>query len=357
MTLLRIAQIAPLGFRLPPLGYGGVERIVHQLTEQLVKKGHMVTLFACASSHTSANLVPVAPHPVLYHKGNKEEVRYYGKKQLEIARVLQNEFDIIHAHNAHFSPLIYQMAEQINKPTIVTLHHSPTHWESLAVDEKPETVVVERYYTDSALTIALSQSHKETFASTSIRWGPLIPNFLNLSDYTLSTQKREYLAFLGKLAPEKGPDKAIEVALRIGMKIKLAGPAFDSEYFKDKLQPFCNHPLVEFVGVLNDQQKSDFLGKAHALLFPVDWPEPFGLVMIEALACGTPVIALRSGAVPEIIKHGETGFICDSIDAMRNAFNNLQQIDRQKCRIAVENQYSALGVAEMYENLYQEIVT
>lgn len=357
MSKLRIAQLAPLGIAVPPIGYGGVERIVYNLTEELVKRGHDVTLFASADSKTSAKLEPVCPMPITYDEEHVEEIRFYGNKQISQVYSILEEFDVIHAHTAHFYPQVYHTAKKVRTPTVITLHHSPTHWKSLAVDAIAEIEVVEKYYTNGVITTALSESHKKTFGNLPINWGPTISNFIDIHKYDFSDQAGEYLAFIGKLVPEKGPDKAIEVALRLRMKLKLAGPVLDDAYYDEKLRKFVDHPLIEFVGELNDVQKNVFLGKAIALLFPVDWSEPFGLVMIEAMACGTPVVALNKGSVPEIINHSHTGFICNSVDEMVNAIPNITRIRRDTCRSEVEQHYSTEKVVRHYEKLYQDIMS
>jgi glycosyltransferase involved in cell wall biosynthesis len=335
---MRIAQLAPLFERVPPLGYGGTERVVSYLTEELVAMGHDVTLFASGDSSTSAELVACAPHslrlaarpldPTAMHLLQAEEALHRG-----------DEFDLIHNHIDH---LFYPSARRCDLPVLTTLHgRLDLEWLGWVYREYHEQRV-----------ISISRAQREPLPW--LRWAGTVHHGLPRDLYEFQPGGGGYLAFMGRVSPEKRVDRAIEIAVRSGRPLRIAAkidPA-DAVYFRDCVRPLFDHPLVEYVGELGDEEKQELLGGAAALLFPIDWPEPFGLTMIEALACGTPVIAWRHGSVPEVLEHGVTGFLCDDVASAVRAVNSLAKLDRADCRRAFEERFTAERMAADYLKLY-----
>ncbi len=337
---MRIAQVAPLHESVPPRLYGGTERVVSYLAEELVALGEDVTLFATADSRTRARLMPVtdtglrldpdvrdplAPHVIL----------------LDQVAALAGEFDVVHFHVGY---LHFPLARRIGVPHVTTLHGRL---------DFPDYVRVLRHFRDLPL-VSISDSQRAPVEDAN--WRATVYNGIPAELYHFQPQPGDYLAFLGRLSPEKRPDRAIEIAVRAGMPLKIAAkvdPA-DESYFHDRVEPLLSHPLVEYVGEISDQDKDAFLGGAYALVFPIDWPEPFGLVVIEALACGTPVIAYPGGAVREIMRDGVTGFIVEDIDEAVAAVGRVGQLDRAACRREFEARFSARRMAEDYLRVYHD---
>src|SRR5690606_24895159 len=299
-TAMRIAQIAPLYEAVPPKLYGGTERVVAHLADALVGQGHDVTLFAAADAGTRARLVPMRDRALRLDPAPLKSDLAAHLGMLAEIRERADEFDILHFH---IDLLHFPIFEDIAHRTLTTLHGR------LDLTDLPEAY--RRWHRFPLVSISNHQRTPLPFAN----WHATVPHGLDTSLYPFSEQPAgDYLAFLGRISPEKRPDRAIAIATRAGMRLRIAAkvdPA-DRSYFEQKIRPLLDNPLVEYIGEIGDADKAAFLGGARALLFPIDWPEPFGLVMIEAMACGTPVIAWRCGSVPEVVEHGVTGLIVQS---------------------------------------------
>lgn len=340
---MRIAQIAPLYERVPPRLYGGTERIVSYLTEELVRQGHEVTLFASGDSTTSAQLVrccdvalrlnPLVRDPLPYHVIMLEEVRQAASK-----------FDVLHFHiDFLHAPLVRDFAERT-----VTTHHGRLD----LPDMKPFYGV----FRELPL-VAISNDQRNYLRH--VNWIGTVHHGLprDLLPFQASPSG-SYLAFLGRISPEKGPDRAIEIAVEAGVPLKIAAKIdrVDQAYWDEKIRPMVEaHSNVEYIGEINEHEKAAFLGDAIALLFPVDWPEPFGLVMIEAMACGTPVVALRRGSVPEILEEGTSGFIVDTNEQAASAVRRISTVDRAKVRAAFERRFTVERMAHDYVEIYRTL--
>ena len=335
---MRIAQVAPLAESVPPEGYGGTERVVSYLTEELVRLGHDVTLFATGDSETSARLVPMSPHGA--RTDPDLDPRPFEMRMLAEAYRRSPEFDVIHCHTDYLG---LPLAEQVETPTVVTLHGRldlpglPT-----VFGEFPEVAYV-----------SISDSQRAPIPD--INWVATIYHGLPPHLYEFRPDARDYLLFLGRISPEKGPEHAIRIAkcARVPLKIAAKVDPVDQEYFDTTVKPLLDDPLVDFIGEVNGEAKLDLLAHARALLFPIDWPEPFGLVMIEALACGTPVIARRRGSVPEVLRHGETGFVCETDEELCDAISRIGDLDRRRCREEFESRFTDRRMAEHYAELYE----
>lgn len=338
---LRIAQVSPLYERVPPALYGGTERIVSYLTDELVRRGHQVTLFASGDSRSGARLVAPAPRALRLDSVVNDELAFH---LMEMAQVFEHtrDFDVIHSHVGY---LAFPFARLTRAASLHTLHGRL---------DLPGVHPVFRYFRDEPL-VSISHAQRLPMKALGVTWAGTVHHGLPLADYPYSPRGGRYLAFLGRLSPEKRPDLAIALAKRVGLPLKIAAKVdpVDRAYFEREIQPLLGHPLVEFVGEIGEGAKASFLGDALALVFPIDWPEPFGLVMIEALACGTPVIARRCGSVPEIIVPGRTGFIADTLEGMELAVRRLDRIDRAKCRREVEARFTVERMVDGYEALYR----
>ncbi|HQI02730.1 MAG TPA: glycosyltransferase family 4 protein, partial [Deltaproteobacteria bacterium] len=294
---MRIAQVAPLIEPVPPKLYGGTERVVSYITEELVKRGHRVTLFASGDSKTKAELRSVIGKSIRLDGSNPDSFAYH---TLELSDVLSlaDEFDVIHCHLEY---LAFPFSRLFGVPTVHTLHGKLDY---------PYWRPMMECYPDVPL-VSISDSQRRPVSDMDVCWMDTIHHGLPESNFMLYPGEDGYLAFYSRMSPEKHPDLAIEVAKRSGIPLKMAGKVDnkDREYFKTKIKPMLDHPLVEFIGEIGEEERPVFLGNARALLFPIEWPEPFGLVMIESMAVGTPVIARPYGAVPEVIDEGVTGLI------------------------------------------------
>lgn len=338
---MKIAQIAPLAERVPPKFYGGTERIVSYLTEELVRQGHDVTLFASGDSLTSAKLVSCSDVALRLHTSIKDPLPYQVVMLEEIRRRAQ-DFDVLHFHIdfLHF-PVIREFADR----TVTTLHGRL---------DLPDLKPLYRTFPDIPL---VSISNDQRLPMPAVDWAGTV--YHGLPTDVLPFAERPcggYLAFLGRISPEKRPDIAIEIAARVGMPLKIAAKVdtVDHVYWDGVIKPMVEmHPNVEFIGEINEHQKASFLGNASALLFPIDWPEPFGLVMIEAMACGTPVLAFRRGSVPEIIEDGVSGIAVDSVAEAIENIEWLLKLDRRQVRAAFERRFTAERMARDYLAIYR----
>jgi glycosyltransferase involved in cell wall biosynthesis len=339
---MKIAQIAPLHESVPPKLYGGTERIVSYLTEELVSQNHEVTLFASADSVTRARLIPasdsalrLSPIPVV------DSVAHY-IRLLEIVFREADQFDVLHFHIDY---LHFPFTRRQQVPALTTLHGN------LSI---PDLVPLYREFREMNV-VSISDAQRKPLPW--IGWCGTVYHGIPLDLYRYQEKPGEYLAFLGRICPEKRLDRAIEIAKRSGRKLKIAAkvdPA-DREYFSRHIKPLLNHPLIEMIGEIGEDQKEEFLGNALGLLFPIDWSEPFGLVLIESMACGTPVVAYNQGAVPEILEDGKTGFIVENQEEAVAAVNRLGSIDRKTCRQQFEKRFSAQRMAADYLRIYESI--
>ncbi len=340
---MRIAQVSPLYESVPPKLYGGTERVVSYLTEELVRQGHQVTLFASGDSITKAELRPICERALrLLGKSVVDPIAHHIRMVEVVAQEAAN-FDVIHFHIDY---LHFPVTRRQRVSAVTTLHGRL---------DIPELVPLYQEFWDMNL-VSISDAQRTPLSWAN--WAGTVYHGLPEDLYRLQTNPGDYLAFLGRISPEKRVDRAIEIAKRLDMPIKIAAKidAADREYFEQKIQKLFDHPLVEYIGEIGEHEKGDFLGNARALLFPIDWPEPFGLVMIEAMACGTPVIAYPHGSVPEVLDEGTTGFIVNSIEEAVSAVRRLDSFDRTLCRRVFEERFSARRMAADYVRIYEKIL-
>lgn len=338
---MRIAQIAPLYESVPPQGYGGTERVVAYVTEELVRQGHEVTLFASADSVTSAALRPMSPRSLRLDENCIDQLAHHVYMMEQVIKGC-GEFDLIHNHVDY---LIFPLARRCDVPVVTTLHGRL---------DIPDLAPIYREFSEQpVVSISNSQRSPLPFAN----WVGTVYHGLPAEEYQFHARPGEYLAFLGRISPEKRCDWAIEIASRVGMPLKIAAKVdkVDREYFETEIKPLLDRPGVEFIGEVGGVDKCDFLGNAYALLFPIDWPEPFGLVMIEAMASGTPVIARRRGSVPEVITHGETGYIIDDVEEGVRAVEAVGELDRRACRAGFERRFTAPRMAADYVQIFERL--
>ena len=339
---MRIAQISPLAEAVPPKLYGGTERVVSWLTEELVALGHEVTLFASADSRTNARLRACWPQALRLDPGHPDPMLAYAA-MLDRLAVTIDEFDIVHAH---IDWIHLPLLRRLGVPFVTTLHGR--------LDLPNIDTCVGRYFAESAF-VSISDAQRGPLPSA--HWVGTVHHGLPEDLLTPNYAPKGYLAFLGRIAPEKGPEAAIRLAQATGLPLKIAAKVdkVDQAYFDAKVWPLIDGDQIEFIGEIDEQQKSAFLGNALALLFPIFWPEPFGLVMIEAMACGTPVIAFPSGSVPEVIDHGMTGFVVDPHQAP-SAIEAVGTLDRREVRARFEQRFTARRVAQDYLRIYESAV-
>ena len=339
---MKIAQVAPLTEAVPPKLYGGTERVVAYLSDALVELGHEVTLFASGDSLTKADLAACWPKALRLDPEVREHIAPLFMMMEQVAR-RAHEFDVIHSHLDYFA---YPLLKRLDIASITTLHGRL---------DLPEYKALYTMY-DDVPVVSISDSQREpnpraNYISTVYHGLP--------KDMLTAGKGGDYLAFLGRISPEKAPDAAIRIAAQAGMKIKIAAKVdrADQEYFDEKIKPLFSLPHVEYIGEIGEHQKSEFLGNAAALLFPIAWREPFGLVMIEAMACGTPVIAFRSGSVDEVLEDGLTGFLVDHDEASAaKAATRLGELDRKRIRAEFERRFTAQRMAQNYVDLYQRLI-
>jgi len=339
---MRIAQVAPLYESVPPKLYGGTERIVSYLTEELVRQGHEVTLFASGDSMTGATLVPACAASLRLDPNCVDRLAYHVLMLEEVLRQKDN-FDIIHYHIDY---LHFPISRRELVPNITTLHGRL---------DLADLVPIYDVFREIPL-VSISDAQREPLPW--VNWQGTVYHGMPEDHLSAGPGDGGYLAFLGRISPEKGIDEAINIAKLSGMPLKIAAKVDrdDREYFETVIKPQMNHPLVEFLGEIGYPDKNEFLGKAAALLFPINWPEPFGIVMMEAMACGTPVIAYPRGSVPEIILDGINGVIVRSARAAAEAVRNIGNIDRAHCREEFERRFTARRMAEDYLALYERLV-
>jgi glycosyltransferase involved in cell wall biosynthesis len=339
---MRIAQISPLFEAVPPKLYGGTERVVYSLTEELVAMGHDVTLFASGDSITSATLAPMRERALRLDPSVKDWVATY-YRMVELVYRRKDEFDVLHFHIDYF-PLALFSRQKV--PFLTTIHGRL---------DLPEFVETYGTFADCPF-VSISDSQRAPIPD--LNWVRTVLHGIPARLLTPQPVKQEYAAFLGRISPEKGVDRAIRIAGKAGMKLKIAAKVdnADKEYYDTLIKPLIQgNPDVEFIGEINDAQKPAFLSGAHALIFPINWPEPFGLVMIEAMACGTPVIAFNCGSVPEVIDPGVTGFIVNDIDQAVAAVGKVHTLDRARVRSTFDRRFTARRMAEDYVDLYEEL--
>ncbi len=340
---MRVAQIAPLAESCPPKLYGGTERIVHFLTEELVRQGHDVTLFASGDSKTDANLVSCAPRALRLVDGAQNLVPHH-LGMIEQIRLRLADFDIVHFH---IDLLQYPVIQNWSTPTLTTLHGRL---------DIPDLYECYETFCDVPL---VSISDNQRMPLPPVNWIDTVYHGLPPNLLPFSPEQGDYLVFLGRISPEKRPDRAIEIALRSGKKLKIAAKVdrVDQQYWETEIRPLVEaHDSIEYIGEVNEEQKAVLLGNAAALVFPIDWPEPFGLVMIEALSCGTPVIAWKNGSVPEVMEDGISGRVVQSIDEAVNAVDQVLAMDRAAVRLNFEKRFTVARMAQDYVRIYKGLI-
>ena len=339
---MKIAQVAPLYESVPPKLYGGTERVVSYLTEELVRQRHQVTLFASGDSVTQARLVEACSRSLRLNQECVDQLAHHIVLLEQVFRQA-SAFDLIHFHIDY---LHFPLSVRQHIPTVTTLHGRL---------DLPDLVPL--YQTFPTMPV-VSISNSQRAPLPSINWLGTVYHGLPEDLYTFRETPGTYLAFLGRIAPEKGVDQAIAIAQQAGMPLKIAAKVdrADREYFREVVQPLLNNPLVEYIGEVGEDNKDTFLGEAYALLFPIDWPEPFGLVMIEAMACGTPVIAYPRGAVPEVLEDGVTGWIVEGIEEAVQALERVPALSRARCRQVFEERFSASRMAHDYLRIYKRLL-
>jgi glycosyltransferase involved in cell wall biosynthesis len=339
---MRIAQIAPLYESVPPSGYGGTERVVYNLTEELVNLGHDVTLFASGDSVTRARLI--APRPCALRL-DQTCVDQFACHFVLLETVLRHadEFDLLHFHVDY---LHYPLSSRQHYTHVTTLHGRL---------DIPELEPLYREYPDIPV-VSISDAQREPLPW--LNWQGTVYHGLQKHLFPFRAEHGDYLAFLGRTSQEKRVDRAVEIARRSGRKLKVAAKidSQDEAYYRETIEPLFHDPLVEFIGEVGGKEKAEFLGNALALVFPIDWPEPFGLVMIEAMACGTPVIAWNNGSVPEVMEDGVTGFVVNSLDEAVAAVEQVANLDRAECRRVFEERFSAQRMAQDYLAVYEQLL-
>ncbi|MFQ4144635.1 glycosyltransferase family 4 protein [Chlorogloeopsis sp. ULAP02] len=338
---MKIAQVAPLWERVPPPTYGGIELVVSHLTDELVRRGHEVTLFASGDSQTLARLEAVYPRALRLDPNVKEYTVY---EMLELSQVYHRaaEFDLIHSH-VGISAL--PLASLVPTPTVHTLHGNFTG----------DNRNIYSHH-NQQLYVSISNAQRQI----NLNYVGTVHNGINTEDYPFVAQSQEppYLAFLGRFSPEKGPQHAIAIAKQTGWRLKMAGKVdvVDSKFFEREIAPQIDGQQIQYLGEINHAEKTELLGNAAITLFPITWQEPFGLVMIESMATGTPVIAINLGSVPEVVSQGVTGFVCQSYDEMATMIPKALELSRYTCRKYVENNFSVTQMVNGYEAVYEKII-
>lgn len=351
--MLKIAQVAPLWENIPPHSYGGTERVVHSLTEELVRASHEVTLFACGTSQTSAHLISVYPRPLVSDNIPWTNVMY---PLLHLTEVFDHadDFDIIHIHlNKASDYFALPLAKPLINKVVFTLHFPYPKSQG----REDRHLVMQKYKNLNYVSISNAQRR----GGENLHWVGTVYNGIDLAPYTLHTNPKDYVFWLGKFNPDKGVREAILAAKEAGMKIILGGKidqleADDHQYYEQQVKPLIDGKQIVYVGELNDKQKNEYFGGAQAFLNPIQWNEPFGLTMVEAMACGTPVIAYAQGAAPELIIDGETGFLVNDVAGLVKRLKNLDSLDRRRCRQHVEERFTAATMAAGYLDCYKKLL-
>lgn len=339
---MRIAQVAPLYESVPPQLYGGTERVVSYLTEALVRQGHEVTLFGAGDSKTDAELISVVPRSLRLDPTCTDPLAPH-MLMLEQVIARAHAFDVVHFHVDYLG---FPFSRRLLCPSVTTLHGRL---------DQPHLVPIMEEYADMPL-VSISNAQRSPLPEAS--WSKTVyhglPNELLQPRY----EPGEYFAFIGRISPEKRVDRAIEVAKRLGVPLKIAAKvdAADKKYYEAEIKPLLDHPLIEYIGEIGDHQKSEFLGRARALMFLIDWPEPFGLAMIESMACGTPVVAFDGGSVREVVDPGITGYIVNDMEEAVRAAAEAHTLDRRRCRAQFEQRFSAARMAREYTDLYATLI-
>jgi glycosyltransferase involved in cell wall biosynthesis len=338
---MKIAQVSPLYESVPPRTYGGTERIVSYLTEELVAQGHEVTLFASGDSVTAAQLIPARKRALRLDNVFDPLAHHY--VMLEEVFERASRFDIIHFHTDY---LHFPLARRHSVPHVTTLHGRLDLVDLMPVYKKFSEMPV----------VSISNAQRKPLPRAN--WQETVYHGLPLDLYHCGEKPGEYLAFVGRISPEKRLDRAIEIAARFGMRLRIAAKtdAADHNYMEQVIRPILSNSSAEFIGEIGDKDKKEFLANAYALLFPIDWPEPFGLVIIEAMACGTPIIAYRCGSVPELIQEGITGYMVDDIEGAVEALAKISSFDRRRCRRVFEERFSATRMAHDYLRVYRRLI-
>jgi len=338
---MRIAQVAPLFESVPPHGYGGIERVVSYLTEEQVALGHEVTLYATRDSVTSARLRPQSTRAL---RMDEERADPLAEHLCMLDQVLReaSDFDVIHFHN-HYLHLPF--ASRLEPPGVTTLHDR--------LDGVGSRRIFRTFRTHPFVSISDAQRRPMPW----LNWKRTIHHGLPPDLLPFVGSPQEYLAFMGRMSPEKGVDRAIEIATRVGLPLRIAAKvdARDRPYFEGVVRPLLDHPLIEFVGEIGGDDKAEFIGNAAALLFPIDWPEPFGLVMIEAMACGTPVVAFEYGSVAEVMQEGETGYVVRSVEEAVDVVRDIGAISRHRCREIFDERFTTRRMTEDYLTVYRSL--
>lgn len=338
---MRIAQVAPLYESVPPRLYGGTERVVSWLTEELVRQGHDVTLFASGDSLTNARLIPACSRALRLDPRCIDSLSHHINL---LERVLQekDEFDIIHFHIDY---LHFPVSRREGLPQLTTLHGRL---------DIPDLVPLYREFSEMPV-ISISDAQRKPLPWAN--WHGTVHHGMTEDIFKPYLKEGEYLAFLGRVSPEKGLDRAIEIALSAEMPLKIAAKVdrADTDYYEHVIKPLLGSELIEFIGEISDLEKNEFLGNARAFLFPINWAEPFGIVLIEALACALPVVAYPLGSVPEIIDDGVSGFLVNNVDEAVEAVTNIATIDRKMCRRSFEQRFSVKRMAQDYLSIYKRI--
>jgi glycosyltransferase involved in cell wall biosynthesis len=342
---MRIAMLAPLVEAIPPRRYGGTERVVSLLTEELVRRGHDVTLFASGDSRTSATLAPCSERGLRLDPDVTDYLAY-SITQLDTVYRRAQEFDLIHNHTDYFA---FPVANVSLTPTLTTTHGRL---------DLPEVRRVYRTFPALPL-VAISEDQRSSLPG--VNWVDVVYNGIDLDQYRFHPDPGDYLAFVGRISPEKRVDRAIELARDVGMRLVIAAKVdpVDQEYYDLAIAPLidAHRSLIEFVGEVDDAGKDALLGGAYACLFPIDWPEPFGLVMAEAMSTGTPVVATRAGSAPEVVIDGVTGFVADTLHDLAEAIPRVKELDRRACRAHVERCFSPTAMADGYERAYAAVAS
>jgi glycosyltransferase involved in cell wall biosynthesis len=339
---VKIAQVAPLYESVPPKLYGGTERVVSYLTEELVRQGHDVTLFASGDSTTKARLVPICEQSLRLDKDCIDHVAHH-IRMLNAVFERASEFDVLHFHIDY---LHYPLSVRQKVPHVTTLHG------------RLDLPDLQPLYRDFKTVPLVSISNAQRCPIEWANWRATVYHGLPDDLYALQEKAGEYLAFVGRISPEKRVDRAIEIARRSGRRLRIAAKVdnVDEKYFQERIEPLLGQPGIEFIGEIGEKEKQEFVGGAAAMLLPIDWPEPFGLTMIEAMACGVPTIVWNEGSAPEIIDHGVTGFVVESIEEAASAVESAVDLDRRAIRRVFERRFPARRMARDYIGVYRTLI-